>query len=175
IVLMKSYRSTKEIVEFTRGLAVNGDLIEPFNRHGEKPKVIHAQDSTKKIDDLLILIKDWQENGYKTIAIICKTIKESSEVYELLKKKIDVRFIQKGTTSYEKGISVIPAYLAKGIEFDGVVLYNASSYHGDLEKELFYTACTRAMHALTMYMDDGKLNPYFDQINQDTYETIEVN
>ncbi|MBZ9534027.1 UvrD-helicase domain-containing protein [Cytobacillus oceanisediminis] len=175
IVLMKSYRSTKEIVEFTRGLAVNGDLIEPFNRHGEKPKVIHAQDSTKKIDDLLIRIKDWQENGYKTIAIICKTIKESSEVYELLKKKIDVRFIQKGTTSYEKGISVIPAYLAKGIEFDGVVLYNASSYHGDLEKELFYTACTRAMHALTMYMDDGKLNPYFDQINQDTYETIEVN
>lgn len=174
IVLMKSYRSTKEIVEFTRGLAVNGDEIEPFNRHGEKPNVVSVLDSTKKIDDLLARMEDWKGNGYKTIAIICKTVKESSEVYELLKQKLDVRFIQKGTTSYEKGISVIPAYLAKGIEFDGVILYNASSYQGDLEKELFYTACTRAMHGLAMYMEEGKLNPYFEKIKEDTYEWSEV-
>ncbi|WP_312093926.1 RNA polymerase recycling motor HelD [Niallia sp.] len=174
IVLMKSYRSTKEIVEFTRGLAVNGDKIEPFNRHGEKPNIVSVMDSTKKLDDLLVRIVDWKNNGYKTIAIICKTIKESSQVYDLLNQKLDVRFIQKGTTSYEKGISVIPAYLAKGIEFDGVILYNASSYQGDLEKELFYTACTRAMHALAMYTEEGNLNPYFEKIKKETYELIEV-
>ncbi len=174
IVLMKSYRSTKEIIEFTRGLAVNGDEIEPFNRHGEKPNVVSVVNPTKKIDDLLTRIEDWKGNGYKTIAIICKTIKESSEVYEMLKGKLDVRFIQKGTTSYEKGISVIPAYLAKGIEFDGVILYNASNYQGELEKELFYTACTRAMHALSMYIEDRKMNPYFERIKEDTYKLIEV-
>ncbi|HEO8418364.1 RNA polymerase recycling motor HelD [Niallia sp. FSL W8-0635] len=174
IVLMKSYRSTKEIIEFTRGLAVNGDEIEPFNRHGEKPNVVSVVNPTKKIDDLLTRIEDWKGNGYKTIAIICKTIKESSEVYEMLKGKLDVRFIQKGTTSYEKGISVIPAFLAKGIEFDGVILYNVSNYQGELEKELFYTACTRAMHALSMYIEDGKMNPYFERIKEDTYKLIEV-
>lgn len=174
IVLMKSYRSTKEIIEFTRGLAVNGDEIEPFNRHGEKPNVVNVVDTTRKIDDLLARIEDWKGNGYKTIAVICKTIKESSEVYEMLKQKLEVRFIQKGTTSYEKGISVIPAYLAKGIEFDGVILYNASNYQDELEKELFYTACTRAMHALAMYTEDGKLNPYFERIKEDTYQLSEV-
>ncbi|AYV66381.1 helicase [Niallia circulans] len=177
IELMKSYRSTKEIIEFTRGLTVNGDLIEPFNRHGEKPAVVNAANSEKKIKNIQKKIEEWMEKGHKTIAIICKTIEESKEVYKRLKAKLDVRLIQKGTTSYEKGISVIPAYLAKGIEFDGVILYNASSYEGELEKELFYTACTRAMHELTMYIENGKQNEYFEKIDHTTYvyEELEIN
>lgn len=174
IELLKSYRSTKEIIEFTRGLTVNGDLIEPFNRHGEKPTIVNAANMDKKIEDVQKRIEEWMEKGHKTIAIICKTIEESKEVYKQLKPKLDVRFIQKGTTSYEKGISVIPAYLAKGIEFDGVILYNASSYHGDLEKELFYTACTRAMHELAMYLENGKLNEYFEKIDDTTYKKVEL-
>ncbi len=54
---------------------------------------------------------------------------------------------------YEQGIVVIPAYLAKGIEFDAVILYDASEevYGDERLRRLFYTACTRAMHELQLY------------------------
>ena len=46
IVLTRSYRSTMEIVEFTRGMVPGGEEIIPFNRNGEKPKVIVTSDQS---------------------------------------------------------------------------------------------------------------------------------
>ena len=48
---------------------------------------------------------------------------------------------------------VIPAYLAKGIEFDAVIIYDASQqlYGEERVRRLLYTACTRAMHQLALY------------------------
>lgn len=87
-----------------------------------------------------------------------------------------MRLIEKGTISYEKGISVIPAYLAKGIEFDAVILYNSSIYNTELERELFYTACTRAMHELILLTKKNQLNMFIKDINPQTYilQTEEV-
>jgi DNA helicase-2/ATP-dependent DNA helicase PcrA len=82
--------------------------------------------------------------------VICKTAKESATVYTSLKTSFDVHLVEKGTISFEKGITVIPAYLAKGIEFDAVIIHDASehTYFRENERRLFYTACTRAMHEL---------------------------
>ncbi|MNJ68118.1 Helicase IV [compost metagenome] len=54
---------------------------------------------------------------------------------------------------YKQGVVVIPAYLAKGIEFDAVLVYDASTrvYGYESLRRLFYTACTRAMHHLQLY------------------------
>ncbi|WP_394358177.1 ATP-binding domain-containing protein [Paenibacillus violae] len=48
---------------------------------------------------------------------------------------------------------VIPSYLAKGVEFDAVLLYDGShhQYGHENERKLFYTACTRAMHELCIF------------------------
>ncbi|MGP7819475.1 RNA polymerase recycling motor HelD [Niallia sp. 01092] len=169
IVLTKSYRSTQEIVEFTRGIAVNGELIEPFNRHGEKPIVKEIANVTSLPTDVMTQLQQLKNKGYETIAVICKTQKESNTLYKVIKKQMDVRLIEKGTIAYEKGISVIPAYLAKGIEFDGVIIYNSSVYHNELEKELFYTACTRAMHELILFTEKDRLNPFIKRIHNNTY------
>ncbi|WP_153945019.1 UvrD-helicase domain-containing protein, partial [Acinetobacter baumannii] len=37
VILRRSYRSTREIAEFTRRLIAGGEAIEPFNRHGDVP------------------------------------------------------------------------------------------------------------------------------------------
>ena len=169
IVLTKSYRSTQEIVEFTKGIAVDGEIIEPFNRHGEKPIIAEVEDSTFLLETALNRIFSLKKKKYQTIAVICKTKKESEYVYQYLKKHIDVRLIEKGTVSYEKGISVIPAYLAKGIEFDAVILYNSSVYHTELERELFYTACTRAMHELILLAEKNQLNMFIRALDPKTY------
>ena len=56
---------------------------------------------------------------------------------------------------------ILPAYLAKGLEFDAVILYDAGAavYAEAKERKLFYTACTRALHYLDVcYL--GELTPF---------------
>jgi DNA helicase-2/ATP-dependent DNA helicase PcrA len=52
-------------------------------------------------------------------------------------------------------------YLAKGVEFDAVLIYDASpeAYGRDNERKLLYTACTRAMHRLHLYTT-GDWSPF---------------
>ncbi|WP_243354522.1 RNA polymerase recycling motor HelD [Bacillus litorisediminis] len=171
VILNRSYRSTKEIVEFTRELIPFGDQIEPFNRSGKKPVLtkVHSREELNK--RVVERIKIMESEGHQTIAIICKTAHESAEVYQALKHQVEARLIKKGTLSYEKGILVIPAYLAKGIEFDGVILYNISQdvYWSEDERKLLYTASTRAMHELHLF-SLGKISFLLDDVSEQRYQ-----
>ncbi|OIK10962.1 helicase [Bacillus sp. MUM 116] len=167
IFLTKTYRSTKEIVEFTRALIEGGEQIEPFNRSGKKP-VVRNVEKARIHEFVLEKIKEIQRGGHRTIAVICRTDKESRAAYEALKGKIPLHLIEKGTISYEKGILVIPSYLAKGIEFDAVILYDSSQYKHEQERKLFYTVCTRAMHELHLLATEG-LCPLMKDIPKSAY------
>ncbi|MFE8699282.1 RNA polymerase recycling motor HelD [Cytobacillus sp. FJAT-54145] len=153
IILTRSYRSTRPIGEFTKSLLKDGSLIEPFNREGNKPTLTIVKDQDDLHTSLVRKVNNLKEQGHKTIAIICKTAKESQEAFHSLKDELPLKLIEKGTISFEQGVLVIPSYLAKGIEFDAVLIYDASSksYHRESERRLFYTACTRAMHELHLY------------------------
>ncbi|HET7615473.1 MAG TPA: RNA polymerase recycling motor HelD, partial [Bacillales bacterium] len=153
IELMRSYRSTEPIVNFTKQIISGGEAIIPFNREGEKPKVMQVENKEELNRNVLSSIRQLREKGHKTIAVICKTLQESQEVFRHLKTTLDVQILDKETYTFEKGVLVIPAYLAKGIEFDAVILHDASEkvYRRESERNLFYTACTRAMHELYVY------------------------
>jgi DNA helicase-2/ATP-dependent DNA helicase PcrA len=170
IRLTRSYRSTREIVEFTRGMVPGGEEIVPFNRPGEKPRVTVVKDKGELLERLAADIKAIQADGYETIAVICKTASESEEVYQALKDRIDVHLVTKFTPRFEKGALIIPAYLAKGVEFDAVMICNGSKeqYGRESERKLFYTACTRAMHRLHVY-SVGEPSPFVTAQNPDTY------
>lgn len=154
ITLMKSYRSTREIVEFTKWLLDDGKEIEPINRTGQKPVLIQSTTAQQHQTILLSTIKNLHNNGHETIAIICKTARESEEVYHLVKNSLldgmRLKLINKDTSSFEKGLLIVPVYLAKGIEFDAVIIHDCSNhqYVNENEKKMLYTACTRAMHEL---------------------------
>ncbi|MBT2734217.1 RNA polymerase recycling motor HelD [Bacillus sp. ISL-7] len=169
-VLTKTYRSTKEIVNFTSALIEGGENIEPFNRTGRKPLVteIEPDEITRSI---IKTIKDFQNDGHRTIAVICRTADESKRAFEALKNEVSLHLIEKGTISYEKGILVIPSYLAKGIEFDAVILYDCSQYKKESERKLFYTVCTRAMHELHMIATSG-ISPLMEAAPKDTYTLV---
>ncbi|RCX21388.1 DNA helicase-2/ATP-dependent DNA helicase PcrA [Fontibacillus phaseoli] len=153
ITLVQSYRSTREIVEFTRGMVPGGEAIVPFNREGEKPEVQIIDDRDDLHRRIRQHISALRKEGYDMIAVICKTAAESLEAYEALSSDLPVKLIKKTTLSFEKGIHIIPAYLAKGVEFDAVLIYDGSDrkYTRETERKLFYTACTRAMHLLHLY------------------------
>ncbi|QCT03341.1 UvrD/REP helicase [Paenibacillus algicola] len=153
ISLTKSYRSTREIVEFTRQMIPGGEHITPFHRPGVPPKVIPAE-SEKQLEELVAQdLQELQAQGYHYVAMICKTEEESRGVHRRLSPRMPIRLITKSTPAFEQGILVVPAYLAKGVEFDAVLIYNGSDelYSRERERKLFYTACTRAMHELHIY------------------------
>ncbi|WP_035510855.1 RNA polymerase recycling motor HelD [Halobacillus karajensis] len=154
ITLSRSYRSTKQIIEFTRQLVPEGELIEAFEREGEKPTLTRVSDHTKLHEEIGANVKSLQNRGYHTIAIICKSAAESSVAYDTLRILLpNLKLVKKNTDEYVQGVIVIPAYLAKGIEFDAVIIYDASLkiYGEESLRRLFYTACTRAMHHLQIY------------------------
>lgn len=167
--LTKTYRSTRQIVEFTRQLIEGGEFIEPFNRIGPKPVIVQLDDCYDQSTAASELIVKMLEAGHKNIAIICKTAKESKSAFEAIKQKHDARLIEKGTLTFESGINVVPAYLAKGIEFDAVLIFDVSEYQREEERKLLYTACTRAMHELYI-LSVGNLSPLLERVSKKTYD-----
>jgi DNA helicase-2/ATP-dependent DNA helicase PcrA len=167
--LTKTYLSTKQIVEFTRSLIEGGESIEPFNREGQKPLVTLVENATHINEKVVQRVQELQNEGHRTIAIICRTASESKAVFHALQKDISLQLIEKGTFLYEKGILVIPSYLAKGIEFDAVIIYDCSKYQNERERKLFYTSCTRAMHVLHMFATAG-ISPLMGTTPVETYQ-----
>ncbi|GAB6926061.1 RNA polymerase recycling motor HelD [Paenibacillus sp. JCM 10914] len=153
INLTQSYRSTYEIVDFTKRMIPGGERIIPFNRAGEAPLVTKARDETELRKAVIADIRELHSQGYEYVAVICRTEAESRRVQQQLADEMPARLITKNTPSFEKGTLVVPAYLAKGVEFDAVIIYNGSEdvYHRESDRKLFYTACTRAMHRLHVY------------------------
>lgn len=161
INMTRSYRSTKPIIEFTRSLVPNGGQIIPFERDGERPVLTQVSDRTELHRHIAEKIRDWKNLGYSTIAIICKSAEESMNAYEALSSIEEVKLVKNGSMEYEQGVVVIPSYLSKGIEFDAVMIYNASEqvYGDESLRRVFYTACTRAMHHLHLY-SVGEPSPF---------------
>ncbi|MDF2557038.1 MAG: helicase [Bacillales bacterium] len=166
MILTKSYRSTKQIVDFSKGIIEANANIETFERFGPEPTITIAQDNgdlhSQIVDQLLNLKKT-----YDTIAVICKTEKESRFAHEAISKKLECQLIHSKSKTYRKGIVILPTYLAKGVEFDAVIIYNASSevYSQDIERKILYTSCTRAMHELHLF-SVGECSPFLRKITE---------
>ncbi|WP_431808726.1 RNA polymerase recycling motor HelD [Lysinibacillus sphaericus] len=153
ITMTRSYRSTKPIIEFTRKLVPNGERIMPFERDGALPVLTQLSDRAALHLAITTKVEALRQDGYNSIAIICKTAEESKHAFEALSNIEDVKLIKYGSPEYEQGVVIIPSYLSKGIEFEAVIIYDASKhiYGDDSLRRVFYTACTRAMHYLQLY------------------------
>ncbi|MCQ6559554.1 RNA polymerase recycling motor HelD [Paenibacillus mendelii] len=171
--LVRSYRSTREIVEFTKPLVPGGDEIVPFERRGHKPLLIRMNGVKKRDAQILEDIASLRAEGFASIAVITKTAAESREAHESLRIHGGeaLQLITKEMMGFEKGVMVIPVYLAKGVEFDAVLVYDASpeAYGRDNERKLLYTACTRAMHRLHLYTT-GDWSPFVQALPANLYE-----
>ncbi|MCM3440609.1 RNA polymerase recycling motor HelD [Metabacillus halosaccharovorans] len=168
IILTKSYRSTKPIIEFTRELLESAKSIIPFNRDGKKPIVIEKDNQEDLLRGIIEKVKYFQQ--YKTVAIICQSAQEAEVVHKKLQSQLEVQLVDKRSNEYNEGNVIIPAYLAKGIEFDVVIIYDGSDevYGSEQVKKLFYTACTRAMHELVIF-SKGNISSLVENVPNHLY------
>ncbi|MGW5981741.1 HelD family protein [Bacillus mycoides] len=161
--LTRSYRSTKEIIEFANEIIKNAEipvgLATPVFRSGEDVKVIPAED---QFTEVLKTLQHLQTEDVKTIAVIGRTDDECRDIYEkLTNAELTVNVIEADQSKYEGGISVVPVYLAKGLEFDAVLLIDVDEEHYKNTKhdaKLLYVGCTRSLHDLWIF-HSGEASP----------------
>lgn len=160
LFLTKGYRSSYEINMFNQKLlAIKQDLIS-FERHGDQPLVIAKKDQAQ-MDQAIIHDLNQYRKDYGSLAVICKTQAQAEQVAASLEKSLKINLIKPNEGTMEQGIMVIPSYLAKGLEFDVVIVYDANedNYASELDGKLLYVACTRALHQLKVYYT-GKISPF---------------
>ena len=150
ISLTKTYRSSPEIIEFTNKIL--GLNHVSAIRRTEKTPLIHRTDSSQLLNDI-----EYLRGKYKSVAVITRESNTAARVYEELKDKVPISMLNSQTEEFNKELVIIPAYLAKGLEFDSVIVYSdGESKYLKNEKNLLYVACTRAQHELIVYSVNKK-------------------
>ena len=150
--LCKSYRSTFEITSLAQKVQPNNES-EPIMRHGEQPKILQFQNTEEEILGLSDLINSFKNSQNTSLGIICKTESQAKELAQKLRTYTnDISLLSNQSSAYVKGIIITSAHMAKGLEFDEVIIPQANdkNYHSSIDKSMLYVAVTRAMHKLTL-------------------------
>lgn len=146
ITLTKTYRSTYKIIEYTNKIL--GLTHSTAIRNKEASDILFRKGCNK--EDLINDIANLKSIS-KSIAIITKDDSEAEKLYDMLKDNTDIMLID-GYSHIKRDLVVVPSYIAKGLEFDSVIVYNdEDNKYQENEKYLFYVACTRAQHNLIIY------------------------
>lgn len=175
--LTTSYRSTKEITDFADQFLSEDDQVELTARKGDLPLIIQGKDHDALVAALNDqLHQDKEKARYWRTAIICKTTEECSRLYETFSEELQkqTQLIISEEDFMKRNIIVIPAFLAKGLEFDRVFAWNINdNFMTDQDKLILYTICTRAMHELTL-LTTYQSSPLLQQADPLTYLKQEV-
>lgn len=164
-LLKKSYRNTIEISEFATEILRHGDFsiypVEPIIRHGNAVQIQKCADEKALINEAAEVIRNWQRQGYETIAVVCRSEKEAETVSEKLRKYIPIKGIENGMTEFGNGVMVLPVVYTKGLEFDAVLVFDPTTDKYPVDNghvKMLYVTATRALHELVVIYK-GNLTP----------------
>ena len=161
MTLLKSYRSTAEITEFAKKVIKN-DKLQVIERHGDKPDMIKCAGTEEQAGKIIDLAKEYTGRGFKSVGIICKTDTQTRELYDILKTAsrgahcasadFDITHLTAKSEKFDNKLIITTAYLAKGLEFDCVILPEAdkNNYKNEIDRQMLYIGITRALHKLTL-------------------------
>ncbi|MFE7412031.1 HelD family protein [Streptomyces laurentii] len=150
--LNRSYRSTTEIMRFASG--IRGHHITTIDRHGDAPRTLGFDTSASEEEWIAEEIGRFRAAGRGRLAIVTRSRAQARILHGRLSKTLGE--IALGTADSSgvlgHGVTVLPVALAKGLEFDEVIVARASAdtYSSTADRSLLYIACTRALHRLTV-------------------------
>jgi DNA helicase-2/ATP-dependent DNA helicase PcrA len=160
-----SYRSAREIIEcFNKVMPRGHSAAIPVYEIGQDPVYEEVSTDGEAMLAIQRAIQDFQKRDCKSIGIITKLERDSISLYEALQEdmeNIELHLITSDTLSYQGGISILPVGLAKGLEFDGVIMWNASDKefkNNTFDAKLLYVALSRPLYYLHI-LYRGNLTP----------------
>lgn len=163
--MRKSYRTTIEIMQAANRISdfLSLPAASPVIRHGAPVQLQRAEE--KMLPSLLqAAVEEYRREGCKSIAVIGKTALECEALFAALQQLgLSAELITGAADGYSGGLCILPAYLSKGLEFDGVLLpdVSGSSYQPQrrVDMHLLYVAMTRALHRLSLFYQDEPAGP----------------
>jgi len=167
----ESYRSTHEIVTLANRLLEliapphsTPRLAQPFERHGTSVQFTRLAQSAERLPALSQQTQAWQAADYRNVALLTKTEAAAQTLATDLQTAGFAAQLITPTARYAEGVVVLTVHLAKGLEFDAVIVvdaddktYAASEFDG----RLLYVAATRALHALC-FVAVGRFNVHLE-------------
>lgn len=146
VELSKTYRSSKEIIEFTNKI-LNLKHVSAIRKEESVPVIKRDDDKYLKNDI------NYLKNKYKSLAIITKDMLDAINLYDLLKDDYkDISLVTNNSSKFNRNLIIIPSYLSKGLEFDSVISYTSkNNLYTKKEKYLYYVVLTRCQHELIVY------------------------
>jgi DNA helicase-2/ATP-dependent DNA helicase PcrA len=150
VKLYRSYRSTIEITAFAQRISPNPNII-PMERHGQEPVVSCYPGQNEELEAIQQLLATFKSSGNHSLGIICKTLRQAEKAHQALNAP-GVHLLTEESTTFKEGVIITTTHLAKGLEFDEVIVpfVSAQNYKTEVDKNMLYVACTRAMHKLTL-------------------------
>lgn len=148
IQLSKSYRSTAPINRYAFDILGIHDNSLYVDREGKEPEIVIGKNMKQQILELIETIQKEKAIGILT----CDKI-SAQRVGRLLKSEFQderrLQCITKEDIVLQEKIVVMPIMLAKGLEFDVVIVWDDRDESYWMEhKNLRYLMCTRALHEL---------------------------
>ena len=124
-----------------------------MERHGEEPVIKRLKNKAEEMQFLKKRISGFHQKGHHSLGIICKTQKQAARIHaELTDDFPETVLLTDESAAFSGGVIVCSVHMAKGLEFDEVVVpgADAQNYSEPIDRNLLYIACTRAMHELTL-------------------------
>lgn len=151
MTMTRSYRSTTEITEFSKKIS-DRVTVQAIERHGPPVEVKDLADSDQEGEYLRQQMEEFEASELHSLGIICKTHEQARGLYEAFKGDFHLKLLEARSTAFGSGIVITTAHLAKGLEFDQVLIPAVSSknYRSAPDQQMLYVACTRAMHRLAL-------------------------
>lgn len=163
VTLNKSFRCTNEILQFSLQFIQEKPQIESFNRSGEAVEVRAFRTRRDYLAGILKEMENCKEKGYGTICLLCKTEEGCQRLFRELGSRAELRMAGDDGVEGLKGCFILPSYMAKGLEFDAVLICDGDSdtYQTGDDRKLLYIECTRALHRLSLFCQ-GELTPLLE-------------
>ena len=154
--LVTSYRNTVEIMNTALRVALKRPVpgqteVKPVLRHGPAPEIAAYSKPAEQAAQIERLIRAWQSDNIKTIAVIDRTDAQLKALLKALPADLNARILDVNGELYEGGVLLARAGDIKGFEFDGVIIANASEArfpNTELDARLLYVCLTRPLHRL---------------------------
>ncbi|WP_084522293.1 HelD family protein [Atopobium fossor] len=160
IKLTTSYRSSPEITQLFASLLDPDEqrTLSSVHRPGIEPQIMAIENTNEYVTRLRKAVAQAHERDGLT-AVICAHKDRASWMAKQLGDS--VLRIHDNEPLPKEGVILIDLALAKGLEFDEVIIPDAQATeydNSDLSRRRLYTAISRAMHQVTI-LAQGELSP----------------
>lgn len=168
VTLNKSYRSTWQIMQFALNISPNPDLVA-MERHGPEPDLKVVKTQRGAVAHIKAAVEDFRTSDHTSLAVLAKTQGQAKRLHKALAEEgVEARLLEEGSTGFSTGVIVCTPHLAKGLEFDRVIVADASDsvFFTEMDRNLLYVACTRAMHRLSL-ISVGSPSGFLDMVEDE--------